>query len=181
MDNLSKLGKKYGTDKIGKHNYLPVYYEMFKDRRKDIWKVIEIGIAEGASLFMWRDFFPNAWVYGADNDKARVDAVRSYRMTTLLCDQTSPDDLRALLEVTGGDIDLVVDDGSHDPADQVFTCLTVMPLLKKGAVYVIEDVADPGIAKTILKELEVEPRWVNIKECGKRYDDRLVIVGNKNG
>ena len=171
MDSLSKLGKKYGTDKIGKHNYLPVYYDLFKDRTNEIKKVLEIGVGEGAGLRMWRDFFPKAVVYGAEIDLHRVTALMDEdRIHVHPCDQSKEADLNDFVRLTGKDLDLVVDDGSHKPEDQVFTALYFLPLLKEGAIYVIEDVADLNILA------EFEEYVAMIKQCGKRYDDRLIII-----
>jgi hypothetical protein len=91
MDQLTKLAVKYKTDKWGKHHYTPVYYDLFKDRRETVKNVIEIGVAEGAGLFMWREFFPNATIYGAEFDKQRVDFLMGEerdRITVFKCDQS---------------------------------------------------------------------------------------------
>lgn len=174
MDTLSKLGKKYGTDKIGKHGYLPVYYDLFKNRSKRhrVKKVLEIGVGEGAGLRMFRDFFTNAMIYGADNDGNRI--FKEDRIEVIPCDQSNKEDLIMLFDIIGTDIDLVVDDGSHKPKDQVYTCMSVMPILKKDCIYVIEDVADLSILEPISKEYAT-----NTVECGERYDDRLIIVRHK--
>src|SRR5260221_5176203 len=86
---LCKLAYKYGTDKCPqlKHCYTPYYHQLFKGRQKTVKKVLELGIGyyktikeqeavydrklkryyqKGASLKMWRDFFPNAQIFGAD-------------------------------------------------------------------------------------------------------------------
>ncbi|MEK7521306.1 MAG: hypothetical protein AAB599_00680 [Patescibacteria group bacterium] len=53
----------------------------------------------------------------------------------------------------------------------------MFPILDKEAIYVIEDVAKPEIVMEIVKKLDVRPFWWDVKECGKRYDDRLIILG----
>lgn len=167
------LALKYGADKWGKHHYTPVYYDLFKDKREKVKKVVEIGTGEGASMKMWRDFFPKAKIYGADIDIKRVPEIYS-RMSLVSCDQTKESDLKNLLKETGKNINLFVDDGSHKPEDQVFTCNKLMPLLKKGVIYVIEDVADPSITKQL-------DAWDwELVRVGKRYDDQLIIVRHKN-
>ena len=92
-----------------------------------------------------------------------------------MADQSSARDIADLVEILGPGIDLVVDDGSHDPADQLFACLGIMNLLKKeknpSLVYVIEDVADLDLIKYLSEKYAT-----NMIECGKRYDDRLVVV-----
>ena len=60
---LCKLALKYRSDKCpkrGKHTYTPYYYDLLKNKKRSTKKVLEIGIGKGASLKMWRDFFPNA-------------------------------------------------------------------------------------------------------------------------
>lgn len=176
MDKLTKLAVKYKTDKWGKHNYTPHYFNMFrnKNKRRNVKKVVEMGIAEGAGLQMFRDFFTNAHVYGADIEPQRAKGINLERITLVRCDQTNMNELGGLLDYAGLDIDLFIDDGSHKPEDQVFTCTQLMPLLKN-VTYVIEDVANPEIADNF-KQYDVK-----VVECGDRYDDRLIIVKHKNG
>ena len=172
MDELTQLAIKYGTDKWGKHHYTPVYYDLFKDRQNEVQKVLEIGTAEGAGLFMFRDFFPNAIIYGAEIDPRRVELMKGQdRIEVFEVNQASGDDLINLMNEIGGDIDLVIDDGSHKPEDQIFTCLYLMQYVKKGCIYVIEDVADTDIISILANKFYVE-----VKEVGERYDDRLVII-----
>jgi len=188
MDALTELAIKYKTDKWGKHHFTPFYYDLFRNnsKRRKVKKVLEIGVAEGAGLFMFRDFFPNATIYGAEIDQVRVDKLQGLdRIQVFKCDQSSKPDLIILFSEVGFDIDLIIDDGSHKPEDQVFTCLSTLLFLKRGAVYVIEDVADESIADEIGSELRRDfgaglnkfskPEVIKV---GKRYDDRLVIIKN---
>lgn len=187
---LCELAYKYGSDKCPqiRHHYTELYYELFKDKKDHIKKILEIGIGNqelmswamasgyttGASLLMWRDFFPNAQIYGADIDSSQV--FNDGRITTFLCDQTKKDDLIRLIEKTGSDLDLFIDDGSHKPEDQVFTCLMLMPILKKDVIYVIEDVGDLGIMEK-LRDYDCLYEKFRNKSC---WDDRMLIIRNKN-
>lgn len=170
MDELTQLAIKYGTDKWGKHNYTPVYYDMFKDRRNEIKKVLEIGPAEGAGMFMFRDFFPNATIYGAEIDLVRVAKLQGLdRIDVYPVDQGSQDDLDSLIHQIGTDIDIVIDDGSHWPDDQLNTFLYIFPVLDPGSTYIIEDVADESIVA------EMEGHNPKVMKLSNRYDDRLII------
>lgn len=176
LDELSKLALKYGADKWSrKHNYTPIYYKLFKDKQKSVKKVLEIGIGgKAASLKMWRDFFPSAKIYGVDYMSSRL--INDYRIESILCDQRRKEHLLSLVDKTGPDIDIVIDDGSHRPRDQVFTCLTLMSLLKNGVTYIIEDVAEPSIIER-LSQYDVQiPK---LDQFLKRYDNRLVVVRHK--
>ena len=62
--NMTALAWCYGTDKC--HNYMEVYMLLFSRLRKKRLNILEIGIggfedpfAGGASLRMWRTYFPN--------------------------------------------------------------------------------------------------------------------------
>ncbi len=171
---LSLLAIKYDCDKWGaKHSYTDWYYETFKDRAATVRKVVEIGVGEGRSLRMWRDFFPNAHIYGMDVAAARV--FQDERITVYKGNQHSVHDLRGLVDKVGSDVDLFIDDASHRPPDQAFTARTIMPLLGKGATYVIEDVAvllDPATFDGYdWHEPQLEHR--------RRHDNRLIVVRHK--
>ena len=170
MTLLCELGKKYKTDKtplLGYHNYTPFYYELLKDKRYTVKKVFEMGIGNvpemaflgwhykpGASLRMWRDFFPNAMIYGADILPEVL--FKEDRIETFLCDERDPKSVADLIGKIGSDIDLFVDDGSHDVQAQINLCKYAMPLLKRDVIYIIEDVHQNrrigrGLAKIGLK------------------------------
>lgn len=175
-DLLTKIAIKHGTDRHpkSKHSYTPFYYKLFKKNRKKIKKILEIGVGEGSGLLMWQDFFPNAKIFGAENDPKRI--FKENRIDVFYCDQSSAENLKALIGITGSNIDFVVDDGSHKPEDQILTCLTLMPLLNKNVIYVIEDVADLSIVKS-LTEYNLEIPALERKR--PRYDDYLIIVRHK--
>ena len=184
---LCRIAFKYGTDKCKKikHPFTPYYYKILSKKRKSVKKVIEIGIGLkrhhsnspkntiGAGLYMWRDYFPNAKVFGADIDPNTMFA--DDRIQTFVCDQSSKKDLVKLIKNTGSDIDLVIDDGSHIPEHQIFTCLTLMPLLDKKVIYIIEDVRDENIAR----KLTAYDYEVILPKEHKYPDDRLVVIKQK--
>jgi hypothetical protein len=148
---LCKLAFKYGADKCPQlnHMYTPYYYELLKDKKETFRKVLEVGVGDnahishfpgavvGASLRMWRDFFPNAWVYGADIKPECV--FEDERLSSYYCNELREEDLKNLIAKTGTDLDLVVDDARHNPGSQMFLFKTLMPKLKKEVIYIIED------------------------------------------
>lgn len=178
MNDLDKLAVKYKADKFGKHNYTAFYYDLFQHNRNNVKTVVELGIGEGASLRMWHDFFPNAKIYGADIEPERYREEDGYpRIEIVKCDQTKLKDVDELVKLTEGEIDLFIDDGSHKTSDQFLTALAVVPYLKTGSIYVIEDVAEPEMFYILQKALVV----LTLAKCemmplSKRYDDRLIVI-----
>jgi hypothetical protein len=145
---LCKIAKKYHTDKA--FFYTPWYHEQFKNRRENVKNVLEIGIGNyeamkesiaragwetyvpAASLYMWREYFPNASIVGLDND------IRTFVHTNnrIFCFTHLPESINV-------DFDLIVDDASHDRADQLERRGYYIPFLATGGIYVTEDITDP--------------------------------------
>src|SRR5262245_28861100 len=158
---LKELAQKYSNDKYHAHSYIPFYESVFMGVRHEVKQVLEIGIGyehmmkpfvpeyvQGSSLKMWRDYFPNAKIYGIDNNDEALDGCRGLeRIYTYICDQGSPLALLDLIARTGGEFDVVIDDGSHETKDQIITYKTLEPYMRRGGVYVVEDVREPEVVK----------------------------------
>jgi len=188
MTPLCEIAFKYRTDKCPQilHSYTPHYHELFKDMRYIVKKVLEVGIGypktmskvkdyvTGASLFMWRDFFPFAQIYGAD--VAPEAMFTAERIETFLCNEESKTDIENLISKTGSDIDIFIDDGTHYRHQQIFLCKTIMPLLKDSVIYSIEDVHS---TREVMSELS-EYNCTMPKMPEKRpYRSNLIIVRKK--
>lgn len=192
---LCKLAYKYRTDKCPKirHSYTPFYHELFKDRRFEVKKVFEMGTGfpdtmthverkagkphiTGASLMMWRDYFPEAMVYGADWD-SRGMVKGEDRIRTFICDENYPQEVKAMMREVGRDVDIFIDDGAHEHHLQVLLAKTVLPLLQKDVVYIIEDVFHPPRVMSALKKLGYESEKAMLTKDG--YRENLIIVKNK--
>lgn len=136
---LSGLADKYGTDKGPRgHNYTEVYEYFFLPIKFEALKIFEIGIAEGASLKMFRDYFPNAIVYGIDIiDCSRLN---SRTIKTFVADQADRRQLGDFINAAGADFDIILDDGGHTMEQQQVSFGHLFKYLKPGGYYIIEDV-----------------------------------------
>lgn len=142
--NLTELAVEFGTDKWGVHRYTPHYERHLKHLRRRKFTLLELGIGgykrkrrSGASLRMWRWFFPKATIVGLDiEDKSFVDRGRIH---TYLGDQTDPEVLNRIIAERGVPL-VVIDDGSHIPAHVRESFRILFPLLPDGGIYCIEDI-----------------------------------------
>jgi hypothetical protein len=192
MTELCELAQKYGSDKCPqiRHHYTPFYYNFFKDKRLSIKKVLEIGTGwentmrhsgdsyqTGAGIRMWRDFFPNAMVYGIDI--APQALFEDERIKTFMVDETDKQSLlRVMAQIGSFDIDLVIDDGDHRHRIQRQVCEDIMPVLKSDVIYIIEDCFR---CTTISKELGRSGYQCSVPELpGQTRHEKLIIVKNKN-
>lgn len=156
---LTQLAKKYNVDKcpdiISKyptHSYISAYETILSPIREGATNVLEIGIGNvplmsgiiddykpGCSLRMWRDYFPNATVYGCDILESVLFSEE--RICTFQVDQSQEQSLRTMISSIGiSDFDFIIDDGSHLPEHQELTFKTLWSFIKPGGIYIIEDV-----------------------------------------
>ena len=135
---LEELGEKHLPTKMY-CNYLRRYWLLFKDIRLDVRKVVEIGVQSGKSVRMWAEFFSNATIHGLDIDESCKVHTHD-RIKVTIADSTNPDDVRRFATDVGGDIDIVIDDGSHWYRDQIDSFRNLFPHLKHGGLYAIEDI-----------------------------------------
>ena len=67
MSLLDELALKYGTDKGSQyHNYCNKYDKILFPLREKFTNILEIGVANGSSVRMWEEYFPNATIHGVD-------------------------------------------------------------------------------------------------------------------
>ena len=141
--DLNKLGRIYGTDKIGTHFYTPHYQTHLRRFKYKRINLLEIGVGGyenplggGRSLRMWKKYFPFGKIFSLDiYDKS---ALQENRIKIFKGSQVDKNFLDKVIEVTGK-IDIIIDDGSHINEHVIETFNLLFPKLKDGGIYVIED------------------------------------------
>ena len=89
---LDELGKKYGLDKSSLlHGYLDEYERFLAPIREQELRVMEIGVLEGASLSMWKEYFPNTRLIGVDTNPS-CRQFEDNRTSIMIADQANKDD-----------------------------------------------------------------------------------------
>lgn len=156
MNDLTLLGFRYGTDKSYFHRYTEAYEDWLLPLRQDVRQVVEIGIYNGASLRMWRDYFPNALVLGADIDPATF-VHNEHRIKSYFVDQSQRKSLQQLEGSFEGDVDLFIDDGSHQSGHQMLTLGYFLPRMKVGGIFILEDL------QTSLEDTSQKSAYATIK------------------
>ena len=156
MTPLCELARLHQTDKGGNHyrygggdsdtchNYCVHYHRLFEKLRMEPINLLEIGINRGCSLNMWAEYFPYGHIIGIDSAAECLKGGSNSlinptdeRIVTFAADQNNPDQLRRAV----GDrtFDIIIDDGSHEREHQLTSLRTLLPYLKPGGIYVVED------------------------------------------
>lgn len=143
QDNLNKLAEIYRTDKWGTHFYTQHYNTHFQSRRFKKLNILEIGVGGyddplkgGNSLRMWKRYFPNSNIYSLDIEDKSFHQERRIKIF-----KGSQIDFEFLDKVVSeiGEIDIIIDDGSHINEHVINTFEYLYPKLKLGGIYAIED------------------------------------------
>jgi SAM-dependent methyltransferase len=94
----------------------------------------------GASLYGWKEFFPNAHIFGADIDKDIL--FQTEHIHTYYCDQTNPESIQSMWSQKELEepFDIIVEDGLHTFEANVCFFENSIHKLKKGGFYIIEDI-----------------------------------------
>ena len=172
--SLNIFADRYGSDKgevqpdsnpykWPSHNYADFYSLAFGLRRNDVKNVIECGLGTnnptlassmgidgkpGASLRMWRDYFPTANIIGCDIDSDILFSEE--RIKTFHCDQTSTNSINNFIkkaEIIKDSVDIIIDDGLHEYYAGVCFFENMVGCLRSDGIYIIEDVSHSDIVK----------------------------------
>jgi hypothetical protein len=170
---LCSLMTKHGSDKASWHNYTTLYSRLFAKFNNQIINVFELGLGAnnlavpsnmgptgvpGASLRAWKEYFPNANIYGADIDHNILFG--EDRISTFFVDQTNPQSVQFLWNIPKlRDIkfDIIVDDGLHAFYANDTLLSNSFSKLNEGGIYIVEDIQKnffPDFEKNMSKYLQ---------------------------
>lgn len=202
---LCEMGRKYDTDKSALrdnitdsrhcHPYTIFYHGLFKNRRNDVLNIAEIGILDGASLRMWQEYFPNANIYGFDNN---IDFINNFknnynndRIKLYQIDVTNENDIKnTLQEFNDIKFDIIIEDSTHQFNDQIRVIKNVSDYLKPGGLLIIEDIFKSYNENNYMEELKEELKLFqdyyfieldSVKRNSTGWNNDKLFVLTKNG
>jgi hypothetical protein len=205
-DELTPLATRFRTDKWGNHRYTPHYHQHLRHLRDQPINLLEIGIGGyaregqgGASLRMWKHYFPKGSIYGLDiQDKSFVEEPR---IRVFQGDQSDAELLTSIVDEVGP-FDVIIDDGSHRPEHVIASFEILFPLLAENGIYAVEDTQtsywpewggsadpeDPRTSMAMLKRLTdglnyeefvtepYEPSYTDVNIVGVHFYHNLVLI-----
>jgi hypothetical protein len=119
-------------------HYLSIYDRHLSAFCNTPVRFLEIGVSDGGSLRMWRQYFGSkAVIFGIDIDP-RCAFLDGQDGSVRIGSQDDAAFLQSVVAEMAG-IDIVIDDGSHFPEHQWASFQTLFPLLNETGVYICED------------------------------------------
>jgi predicted O-methyltransferase YrrM len=139
MTRLFPIGSITDSDKHYWHRYTETYHQAFA-ALGDVHRVIEFGVFHGASVRWLSECFPGAEIIGADILPVQADWPRDARISYRQVDQGARPAIRSMLLAIDGEIDLIIDDGSHIPQHQASCLAEGVARIRSGGLYILEDI-----------------------------------------
>lgn len=177
METLSEIYKRYSVaedtgsgDKGTVHSYILVYESLLEPYRHRFANFMEIGLARGLSIAMWREYFPfpQVKVIGMDLSLAfDPKPLEDWGAEFIIGDSRTAQ--------TAYQFDVIIDDGSHDHKDQEATFLNLREKMVKGGLYIIEDVNGIDTLREKFAALNPNMEVIDLRAVKGRFDDVLVV------
>ena len=163
-------------------HYFPIYERHFSPFVNRTTTFLEIGVAGGGSLQLWKRYLgPFAQIVGIDINP-RCKRAEEDQIAVQIGDQSDPAFLKSTVEEFGAP-DIVLDDGSHMMNHISASFAALYPQMPKNGVYMVEDLhtaycADFGggkgragtfieEAKGLIDELNAEHAGIPLSDFSK--------------
>jgi predicted O-methyltransferase YrrM len=143
MMDLNNFSAVRQTDKFDL-GYVDLFYnDLFAKKRETAKSVLEIGVYNGQSILLWRDFFVNANIYGVDITPAPDSIVAEpNRISHYQLDAYTQNGVSYLRQLQWGGFDIIIDDGPHTLESMIFFLKNYIHLLAPKGILVLEDIID---------------------------------------
>lgn len=177
--DLERLSVIYWTLKYHQHHYTDVYSKLLDEMRDSKLSLLEIGVAQGASLRTFRDYMPKASIFGIDIYPESV--LVEPRINAIVGDSTEKESAEELCRLNGKQkFDVILDDGSHYIEHQAKTFINMWPYLKNGGLYIIEDIWGVEELEKRIKDFRSDLKIDKFDLRPKSgYGDSLIITVKK--
>ena len=139
MNELKKFFYKNNKKDLNKWlHYFDIYEENFSKFKKRKITILEIGIAKGGSLRMWKNYFSSdSTIVGIDINpeckKFEKDNIKTY-----IGNQTDVNFLGSVIKDIGKP-DIIIDDGGHTSSQQIISFNYLFGHLNDKGIYLVED------------------------------------------
>jgi hypothetical protein len=139
MGELEQYFKQNNKRLIFKwQHYFDIYERHFARFKNKEVVILEIGVSQGGSLQMWKDYFGSKCkIYGVDIDP-RCKQFEEENIEIFIGSQSDKNFLRKI-KSSIPQIDILIDDGGHTMKQQIVTYEEMYSHVKENGVYLCED------------------------------------------
>ena len=122
---------------------------------------MEMGVGSGASVRMWRDYFPNGQITGFDINPDCQKETNLPHILIVTGDQSIETDLDYACSLHSSGYYIINDDAGHQPEHQLFAFKHLLLRLPPGGIYILEDIGNHTVTEYLsrLAHRVVHANW----------------------
>lgn len=185
--SLQTLVDNSRTDKNTTHSYLPLYDVVLDRLRESAKNVLEIGVGQGGSILLWKQYFPNAHVYGLDilpKGALRQDIFNDSRITMNVgIDAYDKSYFQETFLDNKIQFDYMLDDGPHTLESMIQFIQLYSQLMTQNGILIIEDVQSidwiPKLIENTPVHLKQYIQVYDLRPNKGRYDDIVFTIDKR--
>jgi hypothetical protein len=133
---MEQLGINSMNNKILLNQFHRIYEKYFQNIKYSNITILEIGVGNKSSMYMFLEYFPNCKYYGIDIE---INEEKHDRYELYKGNQNDPNFLNKIVDDFPS-FDIIIDDGSHYPRHQIDTFNFLFQKLKKDGIYIVESI-----------------------------------------
>ena len=139
MNDLEKYFRQNNKRLIYKYlHYFDIYDRHFNHYRNKEVVILEIGVSQGGSLQMWKEYFgEKSRIFGIDVDP-RCKNLEEENIKIFIGSQSDKNFLREV-KTQIPPIDILIDDGGHTMVQQIVSYEELFDSIKEDGIYLCED------------------------------------------
>lgn len=182
MTHLKQLVDNNTTDKDTVHSYLDLYQTLLEKKKDTATHILEVGIHQGGSIKLWRDFFPHATVHGMDINTTFIPPSLFHNDRVILHITNAYDDawFHTTFLAPGLRFDMMLDDGPHTLQSMQQFIRLYSQIMKPDGILIVEDVQSPDWLPHLIAatppELHPYIRTYDLRGNKGRYDDLVFTI-----
>jgi|TARA_R110002074_G_C12503556_1_gene662793 hypothetical protein len=165
------------TDKYYLHSYIPVYDELFRDKKDSAIKLLEVGVSQGGSINLFKEYFKNGEVIGCDIAPS-PEWLNEFENVTIYCEDFYTE--TAINKFPNNYFDIVIDDGIHSLESFKFLIERFLYKINLGGLLILEDIPDIEwidiLIKLIPKDVSYTYKVYDLRYIKNRYDDIILVI-----
>jgi hypothetical protein len=186
--SLKELVDNSLTDKEKSHGYLDLYEKLLCNKKISAKNILEVGIFDGGSIKLWRDFFTNAIIYGLDIlpienvlDELIIDnrVVLYTSIDAYDCNFFVNNFLTKNIK-----FDFMLDDGPHTLESMLLFINMYSQIMADDGILIIEDVQCwewiEILKNQVPEHLKQYIKVYDLREVKCRYDDIVFTIDKSN-
>lgn len=183
LQKYSSVNTRYGTDKQISHSYEKIYNDLFSKYKDSCKAILEIGFDGGFSLQSYYEYFTNATVYGIDIEDNRHAVVKENKNLQICIGDAKQNDI---IHHFSKEFDIIVEDASHLPEDQIQHFKDYSSFVKPGGIYIIEDIHEDHFKNVLFNTVMFANQHnftyqvYDLRHIKNRFDDIMIVFFKKN-